>query len=163
MTNTIFNSLPQELQAQTLALTKALSNMHALRPMTAKLFPQAQDAEQTHKEFVRELVACVIADQQDTADDYTDSDRITVLAGAIAFFVEMCVKYITKGDRLPTDRMADLFIVADGTVGDWYQDTIADNLAFIPTLVQTTQGGKDVSTALFDAVLNTAMDYELGA
>lgn len=31
----------------------------------------------------------------------------------------------------------------------------------VKALVQSTQGGKNVSTALFDAIINTAFDYDM--
>ena len=132
--------------------------VQALRQYTAETFP---DSTYLTHEYVHEHVAMIIVDRQDTAQDYIDDGLIPTLVQVLTHFCDWCNKYITKGDRIPDDRISDVFTIASTAHHDYWHVAIANNLSYIPALVQSTQGGKDVSTALFDAIINTAYDYDM--
>lgn len=123
------------------------------------MFPDSTSL--THLEFVHNCVAMIIADRQDTAQDYIDENLVPTLVQVLTHFCDWCNKYISYGDRIPDYRISDIFIIASTAHHDYWHEPIANNLSYIPALVKETQGGKNVSTALFDAIINTAYDYDM--
>lgn len=157
----MFNALTTEQKQEVKALVQAIgeTNVQALRQYTAQMFPDSTSL--THLEFVHNCVAMIIADRQDTAQDYIDENLIPTLVQVLTHFCDWCNKYITNGDRIPDDRISDIFAIASTAHHDYWHEPIANILSYIPALVKETQGGKNVSTALFDVIINTAFDYDM--
>ena len=108
------------------------------------------------------LNECVTDWECETAQDFINEDLIPTLVRVLSHFIDWCNAYITNGDRIPDDRIGDIFTIASTASHDYWHELIANNLSYIPALVKETQGGKNVSTALFDAIINTAFDYDMG-
>lgn len=121
------------------------------------------DAPESHaKGLIEDMVAMIIADRQATAQDFINEDLIPILVQVLSRFLDWCNAYIANGDRIPDYRITDIFTIASTAPHDYWHEPIANNLSYIPALVKETQGGKDVSTALFNAIINTAFDYDMG-
>ena len=126
----------------------------------ALLYPDAPDT--LAKELIRNMVARIITDRQETAQDFIDEDLIPTLVLVLSHFIDWCNAYITDGDRIPDYRITDIFAIASTSPHDYWHETIDNNLSYIPALLKETQGGENVSTALIDAIINTAFDYNMG-
>lgn len=131
-----------------------VNKVHALYP----------DAPATvAKDHIKNIVATIIARHQDTAQDFIDEDLIPILVQALSYFCDWCNAYIARGDRIPNECITDILTIARAAIHDDWHELITKNMAYIPSLVRSTQGGKNVSTALFIAIINTAFDYDMGA
>lgn len=128
-----------------------VNKVHALYP----------DAPATvAKDHIQNMVATIIARHQDTAQDFIDEDLIPILVQVLIHFIGWC-KYISSGDRIPNECITDILTIARAAIHDDWHELITKNMACIPSLVRSTQGGKNVSTALFIAIINTAFDYAI--
>lgn len=159
----MFDDLTTTHQEEVLAIAGAIDDaaMLELIEKAGKLFPN-HDADR-HKGFIMDMLAEIfITFEEETHQDYIDGGLIPTLTQVLSHFCDWCSLYITAGDRLPYRRVADIFVIATTASHDHWYEPIANNLSYIPALVSNTKGGKDVSTALFDAIINTAFDYYKG-
>ena len=158
MFNTLTHTEQQEVNTVIEAIGETDNEM--LTTEAQALYPDAPDT--LAKDLIRNMVARIIADRQETAQDFIDEDLIPTLVLVLSHFIDWCNAYITNGDRIPDYRITDIFAIASTAHHDYWHEPIANNLSYIPALVKETQGGKNVSTALFDAIINTAFDYDMG-
>lgn len=158
MFNTLTHTEQQEVNTVIEAIGETDNEM--LTTEAQALYPDAPDT--LAKDLIRNMVAMIIADRQETAQDFIDEDLIPTLVLVLSHFIDWCNAYITNGDRIPDYRITDIFAIASTAHHDYWHEPIANNLSYIPALVKETQGGKNVSTALFDAIINTAFDYDMG-
>lgn len=157
----MFNALTHTEQQEVNTIIEAMgeTDNEMLTNKAQALYPDAPDT--LAKDLIRDMVAMIIADRQDTAQDFIDEDLIPTLVQVLNHFIGWCNAYITNGDRIPDYRITDIFVIASTAHHDYWHEPIANNLSYIPALVKETQGGKNVSTALFDAIINTAFDYDM--
>lgn len=157
----MFNTLTTEEKQQVKSIVDMIdvADIKVLHQYTVKMLPDVSYL--THIEFVHDLVAIVLDDQNTTAQEFIEEDLIPTLVQVMTQFCSWCSKYITKGDRIPNDLIGDIFTIARTAYHDYWHVPINNNLSCIPALVQATQGGKDVSTALFTAIISTAFDYDM--
>lgn len=157
MFNTLNHNQQQEVNTAIEAIGETDNEM--LINKAKALYP---DAPISHaKDFIRGMVAMIIADRQETAQSFIDEDLIPTLVQVLSHFIDWCNVYITNGDHIPDYRITDIFAIASTAHHDYWHEPIANNLSHIPALVKETQGGKNVSTALFNAIINTAFDYDM--
>ena len=153
----MFNTLTRTEQQEVNTVIEAIGetdNEMLTTEAQALLYPDAPDT--LAKDLIRNMVARIITDRQETAQDFIDEDLIPTLVLVLSHFIDWCDAYITIGDRIPDYRITDIFAIASTTHHDYWHERIANNLSYIPALVKETQGGENVSTALFDAIINTA-------
>lgn len=157
----MFNALTHTEQQEVNTVIEAIgeTDNEMLTTKAQALYPDAPDT--LAKDLIKDMVVMIIADRQDTAQAFIDEGLIPTLVRVLSHFIDWCNAYITNGDRLPTDHIADIFTIANTANYNYWHEPIASNLSYIPALVQSTQGGKNVSTALFIAIINTAFDYEV--
>lgn len=130
--------------------------------LTTKAQAFYPDAPVSHaNDLIKDMVAIILDDRQETAQKFIGEDLIPTLVRVLSHFLDWCNAYITKGDSIPDDRIADIFTIASTSHHDYWHAPIANNLSYIPALAKSTQGGKNVSTALFNAIINTAYDYDM--
>ena len=158
MFNTLTPTTQQEVNTVIEAIGETDNEMLTTKAQ-ALLYPDAPDT--LVKDFIRNMVARIIADQHGTAQDFIDEDLIPTLVLVLSHFIGWCDAYITDGDIIPDYRITDIFAIASTAHHDYWHEPIANNLSYIPALVKETQGGENVSTALFDAIINTAFDYDM--
>ena len=158
MYNTLTTEQKQEVNTVIEAIGETDNEM--LTTKAQALYPDAPDT--LAKDLIRNMVAVIIDERQETAQDFINEDLIPTLVRVLSHFIDWCNAYITNGDRIPDDRIGDIFTIASTASHDYWHELIANNLSYIPALVKETQGGKNVSTALFDAIINTAFDYDMG-
>ena len=159
----MFNALNHDQQQEVNSVIEAIGetdNEMLTTEAQALLYPGAPDT--LAKDLIRNMVARIIADRQETAQDFIDEDLIPTLVLVLSHFIDWCNAYITDGDLIPDYRITDIFAIASTAHHDYWHEPIANNLSYIPALVKKTQGGENVSTALFDAIINTAFDYGMG-
>ena len=159
MFNTLTHTKQQEVNTVIEAIGETDNEMLTTEAQ-ALLYPDAPDT--LAKDLIRNMVARIIADRQETAQDFIDEDLIPTLVLVLSHFITWCNAYIADGDLIPDYRITDIFAIASTAHHDYWHEPIANNLSYIPALVKETQGGENVSTALFDAIINTAFDYDMG-
>ena len=159
MFNTIIHTEQQEVNTVIEAIGETDNEMLTTKAQ-ALLYHDAPDT--LAKDLIRTMVARIITDRQETAQDFIDGDLIPTLVLVLSHFIDWCNAYITDGDRIPDYRIGDIFTIASTAPHDYWHEPIANNLSYIPALVKETRGGEGVSTALFDAIINTAFDYDMG-
>lgn len=158
----MFDLLTYNEQQEVITVIEAVgeADNEMLMTKAQALYP---DAPESHaKGLIEDMVAMIIADRQVSAQDFINEDLIPTLVQVLSHFLDWCNAYIANGDRLPDYRITDIFTIASTAPHDYWHEPIANNLSYIPALVKETQGGKDVSTALFNAIINTAFDYDMG-
>ena len=157
MYNTLNHTQQQEVQLIVDAMGE--ENIQSLRQITAELLPGSTYL--THLEFVYNLVADYVSDSDITYIAMRDEQLIEPLFDVMHFFCEMCHTFIKYGDKLPTENFVDFVRLDFASTNDSWKEHIRSNLSYIPALVKETQGGKNVSTALFKCVVNTAFDFSM--
>lgn len=104
-----------------------------------------------------ELVAQLVLECELTAADVIESNLLHPLAQSILYFCQWSVDYLLPTDRIPVHILTDLYNLNTLTFSDNWVEVIETNLNRIATYSQNTNGN-NVTTALFEAIINAVYD-----
>lgn len=148
----MFNQLPHNQQQDVMRIVNALDDQD-LRPLTTVLI--GDDNLTEHHALVRDMVAHIVLNNDGVADADELGDTLPCVAEALMFTTTIMTDYIKQGDTLPIEYTSDMYILVSTShnANYYWQDLIKDNLNL---MTNSMPDGKNVSTAIFKAVLNTA-------
>lgn len=108
----MYNTLTTEQKRQVDLIVIALGDVYvqSISRYTEKLLPDS--LYRTHLDFLRDLIAFVLDGRDTTAQKFLDAGLLPTLSKVITCFCKWCNAYITQGDRIPTDRIGDIFTLA---------------------------------------------------
>lgn len=118
------------------------------------------DDEQTAlqaKNCLTELVAQLVLECELNAADVIESNLLHPLTQSILYFCQWSVDYLLPTDNIPVYLLTDLYNLNTLTFSDNWVEAIETNLDRIATYSQNTTG-KNVTTALFEAIINAVYD-----
>lgn len=150
----MFKQLLPNQQQDVMRIVNALDEtVKDSRPITAELMPDSSYTN--HLELVRDMVAHIVFNNDGVADADELDDTLPCVAEALTFTATIMTDYIKQGDTLPIEYTSDMYILVSTSheANYYWQDLIKDNLNL---MANSMSDGKNVSTAIFKAVLNTA-------
>lgn len=118
------------------------------------------DDEQTAlqaKNCLTELVAQLVLECELNAADVIESNLLHPLTQSILYFCQWSVDYLLPTDNIPVHILTDLYNLNTLTFSDNWVEVIETNLDRIAMYRQNTTG-KNVTTALFEAIINAVYD-----
>lgn len=148
----MFKQLSHDQQQDVMRIMNALDDQD-LRPLTTVLI--GDDNLTEHHALVRDMVAHIVLNNDGVADADELDNTLPCVAEALTFTATIMTDYIKQGDTLPIEYTSDMYILVSTShnANYYWQDLIKDNLNL---MTNSMPDGKNVSTAIFKAVLNTA-------
>lgn len=148
----MFNQLSYNQQQDVMRIVNALDDQD-LRPLTTVLI--GDDNLTEHHALVRDMVAHIVLNNDGVADADELDNTLPCVAEALTFTTAIMADYIKQGDTLPLEYTSDMYILVSTShnANYYWQDLIKDNLNL---MTNSMPDGKNVSTAIFKVVVNTA-------
>lgn len=152
----MFNQLSHKQQQDVMRILGALDTKE-LRQMIGVLIGNTDIIDPHAHAIVRDMIAYIVFNNDYVADDDELDETVPYVEEALTFLTEIMANYIRRGDKLPLEYANDVYILVSTSHNEnyYWQTIIKDNLSM---MVNSIPDGKNVSTAIFKAVLNTAYD-----
>lgn len=109
------------------------------------------------KNCLTELVSQLVLECELNAADVIESNLLHLLTQSILYFCQWSVDYLLPTDRIPVHILTDLYNLNTLTFSDNWVEIIETNLNRITTYSQNTSG-VNITTALFEAIINAVYD-----
>lgn len=152
----MFNKLSHKQQQDVICIMNRLSKtVEDLRPTTEELITNSSYIN--HVELMRDMVSYIVFNNDGVTDDEEVDYTLPIITETFIFITSLMADYIKQGDMLPIECVSNIFILVNTSheVDYYWQNVIKYNLN---SMTNSMPDGKDVSTAIFKAVVNTTFD-----